>query len=276
MIDRIEELLSGMAAEENDEEQEDVLALTNEPVVTASPHGERREAGESLETADGEEALGLETADGETALAPVEPGDRGGGRSAGNIAAVRPGLPAGEDETESSPAAGAEAEDSGTAGEPWKDGMVWTVQSVEPAVNAARELAPAERIDRTAPPLSAAEGPDAAEDLKPAGTGGDGAAAIDWTAARAGTGTEWITRAGTAAAIPDGARRMAAVQAGLEGLYRQTVEAARPAAPALPPEQAGRTAQAQEPGSAATLAVDELDRAVRRDSRRYDGGMTIF
>lgn len=274
MIDRIEELLSGMAAEEDDEEQEDVLALTRTAAVTASPQGEGGEAGEVPETADGK-----------AEPAPVKPGERDGGRSAGDIAADRPGLLAGEDETESSPAAGAEAaedEDGGTAGEPWKDGMVWTVQSVEPAVTAARERAPA---------LGAAEGPDVAEDLKPAGTGGDEAAAIDWTAARAGAGAEWITRAetaragaaaewaaraGTTAAMPDGARRMTAAQAGLEGLYRQTVEAARPAAPALPPERAGRTARAQEPGSAASLAVDELDRAVRRDSRRYDGGMSIF
>lgn len=63
---------------------------------------------------------------------------------------------------------------------------------------------------------------------------------------------------------------------GLAGLYRRASEAARPAAPALPPERAGRTALEREPGSAASLAVDELDRAVRRDSRRYDGGMDIF
>lgn len=63
---------------------------------------------------------------------------------------------------------------------------------------------------------------------------------------------------------------------GLEGLYRQTVRAVRPAPQALPVEQAGRTVRAEEPGRTAALTVDELDRAVRRDSRRYDGGMTIF
>lgn len=65
-------------------------------------------------------------------------------------------------------------------------------------------------------------------------------------------------------------------ESGLEGLYRQAVQASRPAPQALPVEQAGRTLRAEEPGRAAALTVDELDRAVRRDSRRYDGGMTIF
>lgn len=63
---------------------------------------------------------------------------------------------------------------------------------------------------------------------------------------------------------------------GLEGLYRQAVRAGRPAAQNLPVEQAGRPMRAEEPGRTAALTVDELDRAVRRDSRRYDGGMTLF
>lgn len=68
----------------------------------------------------------------------------------------------------------------------------------------------------------------------------------------------------------------AAAERGLEELYRRTVQAGRPPAQNLPVEQAGRTLRAEEPGRAAALTVDELDRAVRRDSRRYDGGMTIF
>ncbi|MDE7003943.1 MAG: hypothetical protein K2P08_05870, partial [Oscillospiraceae bacterium] len=64
---------------------------------------------------------------------------------------------------------------------------------------------------------------------------------------------------------------------GLEGLYRRAAQAVRPAAAkALPVEQAGRTFRGEEPGRTAALTVEELDRAVRRDSRRYDGGMTIF
>lgn len=63
---------------------------------------------------------------------------------------------------------------------------------------------------------------------------------------------------------------------GLEELYRRTVRAVSPAVPALPVEQAGRVHPSEEPGRAAALAVDELDRAVRRDSRRYDGGMCIY
>ena len=69
-----------------------------------------------------------------------------------------------------------------------------------------------------------------------------------------------------------------AAERGLEGLYRETVRAARPAAQPLPQpvEQAGKVHRAVEPGRTAELTVDELDRAVRRDSRRYDGGMTLF
>lgn len=64
---------------------------------------------------------------------------------------------------------------------------------------------------------------------------------------------------------------------GLEGLYRRAAQAVRPAAAQiLPVERAGRTFRGEEPGRTAALTVEELDRAVRRDSRRYDGGMTIF
>ena len=62
----------------------------------------------------------------------------------------------------------------------------------------------------------------------------------------------------------------------LEGLYRRTAQAVRPPAQNLPVEQAGRTRLDEKPERAAALTVDELDWAVRRDSRRYDGGMTIY
>jgi len=69
---------------------------------------------------------------------------------------------------------------------------------------------------------------------------------------------------------------MPPAERGLEGLYQQTVRATRPAAQAAPAGQAGHTFRAEEPGRTAALTVEELDRAVRRDSRRYDGGMTLF
>lgn len=76
---------------------------------------------------------------------------------------------------------------------------------------------------------------------------------------------------------PEGGREGGAEEdRGLERLYRDTARAARPAASALPVEQAGRPAGAEDPGRTAALTVDELDRAVRRDSRRYDGGLTLF
>lgn len=134
---------------------------------------------------------------------------------------------------------------------PGPDGApVWLedVGAVRETVRAIGRQAVAETLGRTAGALEAAR-PETVG--MPRGTGAGGAAA---SAAADGRGT------GT----------------GLDRLYRQAVGAARPAAPALPPERAGRTVRAEEPGSAASLAVDELDRAVRRDSRRYDGGMSIY
>lgn len=83
-------------------------------------------------------------------------------------------------------------------------------------------------------------------------------------------------RAGTAAEVDSVMESMTSAEKGLEGLYKQAVQASRPAAQSLPVEQAGRSLRADEPGRTAALTVDELDRAVRRDSRRYDGGMTLF
>lgn len=82
--------------------------------------------------------------------------------------------------------------------------------------------------------------------------------------------------------VPDGTaadgetRSLPSARRGLEGLYRQTVQAARPGAqsPALPRQ--GQTVRLGEPETPRQLTVDELDRAVRRDSRRYDGGLEIF
>ena len=71
-------------------------------------------------------------------------------------------------------------------------------------------------------------------------------------------------------------QRPPASQGGLEGLYRQAVQAARPAAQALAVPQRDQTVRPEEPEVPRQLTVDELDRAVRRDSRRYDGGLEIF
>lgn len=64
--------------------------------------------------------------------------------------------------------------------------------------------------------------------------------------------------------------------AALMELYRGAAEGARAPAPALDPERASRTVLEREAVGAPPLTVEELDRAVRRDSRRYDGGMSIF
>ena len=138
------------------------------------------------------------------------------------------------------------------AGELWKDAPVWTVFGGPPEIEKVLRTA-AERTAQAGEALRSARGKDLA-----------------WA------GSEWAAHGGITGPALDSAGRSGSGQTGLDGLYRQTVRGLRPAAPALSPEQAGRTARAQEPGSAASLAVDELDRAVRRDSRRYDGGMSIY
>ncbi len=64
---------------------------------------------------------------------------------------------------------------------------------------------------------------------------------------------------------------------GLELLYRA---AARAAEPVFEAPAAGQTGDRPLPdpvlSQAARMSVEELDRAMRRDSRRYDGGMTIY
>ena len=179
-----------------------------------------------------------------------EPEDRSDGQSAGKILSERQGPIAGETETG--------AESAQAAGELWKDGPVWTVRGVKPEAAGALETEAAERMDRTGKAV-----------LPPGG----GALIL--------AGLERTVRNGTAGLTPGSAERAGLDQAGLDqaglvGLYRQSVRGLRPSAPALPPEQAGITARAQEPESNLSLAVDELDRAVRRDSRRYDGGMSIY
>ena len=209
MIDRIEELLGSLAAQD-EEEQEDVLALPmTEETVPAPPRRDGEEAG-----------------DGET-------GDKSGGRTAGEM------------ETE--------IESAQVAGEFWKNGPVWTVRSGSPEMD---------EVQRTAMAGQAAQ----AEKVPQLPRDGD----FVWS------GLEQTARGGTTGPELKGSAQTGLEQAGLKGLYRQTVRGLRPAAPALLPEQAGRTVLTQEPGSAASLAVDELDRAVRRDSRRYDGGMSIY
>lgn len=64
--------------------------------------------------------------------------------------------------------------------------------------------------------------------------------------------------------------------AGLAELYRGAAEGAWAPAPALARSGASRTMPERGAGDAPGLTVEELDRAVRRDSRRYDGGMSIF
>ena len=62
---------------------------------------------------------------------------------------------------------------------------------------------------------------------------------------------------------------------GLRMLYRRAGEAVRSAIVPVA-ASSGITVFQDSSGAAAGLTAEELDRAVRRDSRRYDGGMSIY
>ena len=207
LIDRLEELLALMEAEDEDDEdqeREDAPALTGRPVPAVSP----------------------EEDDGEAAPAGSD------GRSA----------PAKRDDAALRSAAAGAA----------KDGPDQTERPLAGEAGAVREEESGGRRALSERRNGAVE------------------------AARRAVELEERRRSGETGDQPAGAARHES-GAALEELYRRTVQAGRPSAAQAPgPEQAGRTRYAEEPGRTAALTVDELDRAVRRDSRRYDGGMTIF
>lgn len=170
--------------------------------------------------------------------------DRSGGRTAGEIASEQPGRIAEETAV--------------------PDGPVWTVRSVVPELDALGQQMPAGRMGEMVEDVNAAE------------LSGTRAVGTRQMSVGLGLAAEPAAGARTAGTPPMPAERAVQAQAGLEGLYRQTVQAARPAAPALPLERVEGPGRIRESGSSPPPTVDELDRAVRRDSRRYDGGMSIF
>lgn len=105
-----------------------------------------------------------------------------------------------------------------------------------------------------------------------------------WTLARAGLGREtggaWDAGTEADRAAGPGRRPEAGAAgsalAGLAELYRGAAAEGRAPAPAAVPEGGRRTVLERTAEGAPGLTVEELDRAVRRDSRRYDGGMSIF
>ena len=159
--------------------------------------------------------------------------------------------------------------------ESWLDLERWeeTAQEGREAASAPMEAgelwAEFPRVGREQPP----------EDDRPASVYENQLTAIRALGAGDGRAAEGLRSAKPVTAAEDAEAAAApgtAAERGLEVLYRRAAQAGRPAAQSLPVEQAGRTRYAEEPGRTAALTVDELDRAVRRDSRRYDGGMSIF
>lgn len=267
LVDRLEELLAAMEDEDEEENEEDALALTDRMVPEAVPV---EEDGRAVSAGGGEdERRGDFVEPGRLVGGTIEVEGsvlaRGAERS-GEIAGVDAPDPVKEPERFAGETAGVDgfdfAEKPGRAGEAVEEdasslaeraenGPVWKLD--DGAVRTAEAAWLRALADRQDEAVS--------EAVRMEAEGAVGAAAKRLSLE---TGEE-LARA---------VRHEA--ESGLEGLYRQAVQASRPAPQALPVEQAGRTVRAEEPGRVAALAVDELDRAVRRDSRRYDGGMMIF
>lgn len=196
MVDRLEELLA-QVADEDDEEQEDALALETKQVLPATPAPGSEGRPEGAPEQEGRK----ETGQGECP-APAQP----------------------------------------------KDGELWGK-----AFRAGGERLP------EVGPLSSSHG--------------NGLTVLRVPGAEDGQTAGPRPEEPSATAAPPA---LGTAERGLEELYRRAAQAGRPAAQSLPVEQAGRPRHAEEPGRAAALTVEELDRAVRRDSRRYDGGISIF
>lgn len=159
-----------------------------------------------------------------------------------------------------------------------------TLAGVAPVpVSAREEAAPAAAVDEQDPRT----GPLREDGVAP--SRGDGPAAAG-AGERRGSGTArpdpgedpdlaWLFQGGTetgptvGAALETG-RTGRETLSGLEGLYRRATETAL--APAAVPAAGAGQSVLREEAPAAGLTAEELDRAVRRDSRRYDGAMSIY
>lgn len=287
MIDRVEELLELVEEQPDEDGQEDGLALaleleqeTGAPVVPVSgPEEDGEEDVPPPERDGGPEAnsgpRAVPTGGGTGGPEWPEEMTKTDGGGAGE--APPPAWEARRLEAPVIPGGGSEAEaDKGTLDrESGRDGP---------------EQAQTERRPGVLEWHRAAQRP-AAPAWRPEGTAGSGSQVWPEGAARNG-GQIWQVekfREGVPAWQGEGPRRTPETEEhhsvpqgpeegrrGLEELYRQTAQAARPASLAAEAGQAAWTARMGEAETARQLTVDELDRAVRRDSRRYDGGMSIF
>ena len=285
MIDRVEELLELVEEQPDEDGQEDGQALaleqeTGAPVVPVS--GPEEDGEEDVPPPEGDG--GPEANSGPRAVptgggtgGPEWPEEMTKTDGGGTEEAPPPAWEARRLEAPVIPGGGSEAEaDKGTLDrESGRDGP---------------EQAQTERRPGVLEWHRAAQRP-AAPAWRPEGTAGSGGQVWPEGAARNG-GQIWQVekfREGVPAWQGEGPRRTPETEEhhsvpqgpeegrrGLEELYRQTAQAARPASLAAEAGQAARTARMGEAETARQLTVDELDRAVRRDSRRYDGGLSIF
>lgn len=285
MIDRVEELLELVEEQPDEDGQEDGLALaleqeTGAPVVPVSgPEEDGEEDVPPPERDGGPEAnsgpRAVPTGGGTGGPEWPEEMTKTDGGGAGE--APPPAWEARRLEAPVIPGGGSEAEaDKGTLDrESGRDGPEQAQTERRPGVLEWHRAA-----QQSAAPA-----------WRPEGTAGSGSQVWPEGAARNG-GQIWQVekfREGVPAWQGEGPRRTPETEEhhsvpqgpeegrrGLEELYRQTAQAARPASLAAEAGQAAWTARMGEAETARQLTVDELDRAVRRDSRRYDGGMSIF
>ena len=253
-------------------------------LVEELPDGDEREDGLTLE-----------------AGAEIPAASRGGVKETGDGGTDGPSPETGAD---SPPEDGARAlwADAGTDAQSWWEETPEAEgrEAGEAAAPAREALRPDGGADAAASPAGKdAQGPE--EGWRPGAPHWQGdkeeqSAPVWWEAEKRRSGLDWRRAEGRLAVLnrpEEEARRgfparretepphsatagMEETERGLEKLYRQTAQAARPVPQAMGGEQAVRMVRTGEAETARQLTVDELDRAVRRDSRRYDGGMAIF
>lgn len=159
----------------------------------------------------------------------------------------------------------------------WPDGTVGRrrLDAPDGRDDGAREFEPGAALDGLARALGSS-GSVLPEMGRRAGTGRTaGAGRLDRTAPEIPAGWMLADSEGTKAFAELDKAARAEADSGVEWLYRQAARAEWQTVPAAGAVSAARLAETGS-GSAAALTVEELDRAVRRDSRRYDGEMSIY
>lgn len=218
----------------------------------------------ALEPEDGDRPEGLRSARDGTAEAAGQAGavwvEAAPAASGAGVERDRAGMDRRRPELE----AGGEAEPEGYAARPGADG------GRADGVKLPRRRAAA-RTGGEAGGQDAGDGRKAGEPLDGGSAQADGAAGDAEDALALAAARRMQAEGPEAGALAD---RLAQAQDGGAAVYRRLLRLGRAESAARTAGESGGTRRQEV--DAPSLTVDELDRAVRRDSRRYDGGMELY